>query len=223
MELFDERAEGISHQRTPGRKCDYGLSRRDNRDTIRLDYCLTLTAQYGDGCRGALHPLHPQSGCQRRSVACAEAPVKHPRPVSPALVGPIFSGSTSDSAADVCQVLPRICMCRDLGWVAERVGFVPEDPAHINNVRTVSIPQITRNAQNLSTGTNQVHASRVGSIDSGSVMNGPRASSRVGAPLPVRSKFACMRIQNGLEPPLISRDARRIGSIATAGLVDGVG
>jgi hypothetical protein len=34
--------------------------------------------------------------------------------------------------------------------MAERVGFVPGEPASINDLRPVSIPQITRNAQNLS-------------------------------------------------------------------------
>ena len=34
--------------------------------------------------------------------------------------------------------------------VAERVGFVPGDPAPINNLRPFSLAQITRNAQNLS-------------------------------------------------------------------------
>ena len=35
-------------------------------------------------------------------------------------------------------------------WDSERVGFVPAVPASINNLRPVSIPQITRNAQNQS-------------------------------------------------------------------------
>jgi hypothetical protein len=34
--------------------------------------------------------------------------------------------------------------------LAERVGFVPDEPASINNLRPVSTPQITRDAQNLS-------------------------------------------------------------------------
>jgi hypothetical protein len=34
--------------------------------------------------------------------------------------------------------------------MAERVGFVPENPAHINNLGPISIAQIARTAQNLS-------------------------------------------------------------------------
>jgi hypothetical protein len=34
--------------------------------------------------------------------------------------------------------------------MAERVGFVPGDPAHINNLGQFSFAQIARNAQNLS-------------------------------------------------------------------------
>src|SRR3979409_1775426 len=34
--------------------------------------------------------------------------------------------------------------------MAERVGFVPASPAHINNLGQFSIPQIARNTQNLS-------------------------------------------------------------------------
>jgi hypothetical protein len=35
-------------------------------------------------------------------------------------------------------------------WLAERVGFVPDEPAHINNLGRFSVDQIARNAQNLS-------------------------------------------------------------------------
>ena len=35
--------------------------------------------------------------------------------------------------------------------MAERVGFVPADPAHINDLGTFSTAQNARNAQNLST------------------------------------------------------------------------
>ena len=35
-------------------------------------------------------------------------------------------------------------------WESERVGFVPGEPASINNLRPFQIAQITRNGQSLS-------------------------------------------------------------------------
>jgi hypothetical protein len=48
------------------------------------------------------------------------------------------------------RVLPSKSLNAEERWVAERVGFVPGERVHINDLRPFSIAEIARNAQSLS-------------------------------------------------------------------------
>ena len=103
----------------------------------RLRECHALAGELG-----ALRPIEttgfavaadgPRTVADARGLACKVSPGGSVQCVGRQVV------RTGERAGT-----PEVCS-------AERVGFVPGEPAAINNERQVPIPQITRSAQNLS-------------------------------------------------------------------------
>jgi hypothetical protein len=70
-----------------------------------------------------LHPIAPRVGLSA-PIGRMRAPNQASRPLAPLVVGPIFSASPGESAADVCQVLPLACVLKsDESRDARGVGF----------------------------------------------------------------------------------------------------
>jgi hypothetical protein len=80
-------------------------------------------------------------GLRRWLVACETRQSSTPDGSARYASGPFSAALPSESAADVCQVLPPTCVqvskrpSRGVrGVVSERVGFVPDEPSSINNL-----------------------------------------------------------------------------------------